>query len=70
MSNKTLNLVLLIVVLVLVAWFVERMNEMREQERQERETFSMQLQSTAMVAVRAEGLAVQAMQRLSTLDKA
>lgn len=69
MSNKTLNLVLVIVVLVLIAWMVERMNQMREAERCGREELSMKLHNTAVVAVRAEGLATQAMLRLNALPK-
>lgn len=69
MSNKTLNILLVIAVLVLIAWMVERMNEMREEERRGLEELSMQLHNTATVAVRAEGLAMKAMQRLNTLPK-
>lgn len=69
MNDKTLNIVLLIAVLVLIAWAVERMNEMREEDRCKREELSVQLHNTVMVAVRAEGLAVQATQRLSSFGK-
>ncbi|MBS1582953.1 MAG: hypothetical protein JST66_12200 [Bacteroidetes bacterium] len=65
-----MNIVLVIAVLVLIAWVVGRMNEMREEDRRQRQELSAQIYHTAMVAVRAEGLAMQATQRLNTLGKA